>query len=129
LKFRVSEQDVARARQSARTGKLDDAVAAYTRAIAASPDSAFLYRELAAVERQKGDATRALEHLRRAVALDATDARSLVQIGEILESRNEFTAAEASYTAAVAIEPSDALEAKIDAVRARAELARMPEEY
>src|SRR5439155_16218530 len=65
----------------------------------------------------------------KAVALDASDAKSLVQMGEILESRNDFSAAEASYAAAAAIEPSDALEARIDAVRARAELARMPEEY
>jgi tetratricopeptide (TPR) repeat protein len=129
LRFRASEQDVARARQAARAGKLDDAVAGYTRAIAASPDSAFLYRELAAVERQKGDTTRALEHLRKAVALDPTDSKSLVQAGELLEARGELAAAEKAYTDAQALEPSDAVAAKIDAVRGRAELARMPEEY
>ena len=129
LKFRASEQDIARARQAARAGKTDEAVAAYTRAITASPDSAFLYRELAGVERQKGDATRALEHLRRALELDPTDAKSLVQIGEILDARGDFTAAEKAYTEALALEPNDALPARIDAVRARAEFARMPEEY
>ena len=129
LKFRASEQDVARARQAARAGKLDEAIAGYTRAITSSPDSAFLYRELAVVERQKGDPNRALEHFRRAIALEAADAKSLVQIGEILESRGEFAAAEKSYADAQALEPNDALEAKIDAVRARVELARMPEEY
>ena len=129
LKFRASEQDVARARQAARAGKLDEAIAGYTRAITSSPDSAFLYRELAVVERQKGDPNRALEHFRRAIALEAADAKSLVQIGEILESRGEFAAAEKAYVDAQALEPNDALEAKIDAVRARVELARMPEEY
>ena len=127
LKFRASEQDVARARLAARTGKIDEAIAGYTRAIAASPDSAFLYRELAGVERQKGDNARALEHLRRAIALDPTDAKSLVQTGEIFESRGDLAAAEKAYTDALAIEPGDALQARIDAVRARAELARMPE--
>src|SRR5207253_6872492 len=87
------------------------------------------YRELAVVERQKGDPNRALEHFRQAIALEAADAKSLVQIGEILESRGEFAAAEKSYADAQALEPNDALEAKIDAVRARVELARMPEEY
>jgi tetratricopeptide (TPR) repeat protein len=129
LKFRVSEQDVERARQAARAGKLDDAIAGYSRALAASPDSAFLYRELATVERQKGDAAGAMDHLRRAIALDPTDAKSLVQIGEILEARGDLTAAEKSYADALALEPSDALQARIDAVRARAEFARMPEEY
>ena len=109
LKFRASEQDVARARQAARAGRLDEAVAGYTRAIAASPDSAFLYRELAAVERQKGDGTRALEHFRKAVALDAADATSLVQIGEILDERGDLAAAEKSYADAQALEPSDAV--------------------
>src|SRR5437899_5096542 len=127
LKFRASEQDVARARLAARTGKIDEAIAGYTRAIAASPDSAFLYRELAGVERQKGDNARALEHLRRAIALDPTDAKSLVQTGEIFESRGDLAAAEKAYTDALAIEPGDALQARIDAVRARAELAPMPE--
>ena len=34
---------------------LDEAEAAYERAIAASPESGFLYRELAAVEQQRGN--------------------------------------------------------------------------
>src|SRR3954469_7572058 len=47
LKFRNAEQVLARARDSARSGRLDEAAQAYTAAIASSPDSAFLYRELA----------------------------------------------------------------------------------
>jgi tetratricopeptide (TPR) repeat protein len=129
LRFRGVEQDIARARQATRSGRLDDAVADYTRAIASSPDSAFLYRELGAVERQKGDQARALEHFRRAVTLDPTDAKSFVQIGEILEARGEFDAAEKSYADALAVEPGEAVQEKIDAVRTRAELARMPEQY
>ena len=34
------------------------------------PESAFLYRELAAVEQRAGDSAKALEHLRQAVSLD-----------------------------------------------------------
>ena len=94
LRFRGLEQALARARQAARAGKLDDAIAAYASAIASSPDSAVLYRELAAVERQKGDADRALEHFRKAAALDATDPRTVVQIGEMLEARGDFAGAE-----------------------------------
>jgi tetratricopeptide (TPR) repeat protein len=129
LKFRGLEQDLARAREAARAGQLDAAATAYANAIASSPDSAFLYRELAAVERQKGDDDRALEHFRKAVALDGSDAKSLVQVGEILETRGDFGGAEQEYLQASTIEPSDALNSKIEAVRARAELARLPEEY
>lgn len=131
LRFRGLEQDLAHARQATRAGKLDDAIAAYVNAISISPDSAVLYRELAAVERQKGDADHALEHLRRAVALDPTDAKSLVQIGEMLDIRGDEAGAEHAYSDAIALEPSAAadLESKIEALRERAELARLPEEY
>ena len=55
--------------------------------------SPFLYRELAGVERRKGDAATALDHFRKAVELDATDASSLVQIGELLDMRAAISVA------------------------------------
>jgi tetratricopeptide (TPR) repeat protein len=129
LRFRGLEQDLARARQAARAGKLDEAAAAYASAIGTSPDSAVLYRELAGVERQKGDVDRAIEHFRRAVSLDPADARSLVQIAEIFDGQNDFAAAEQAYSEAIAIEPNEAVEAQLEALRQRAEIARLPEEY
>ena len=52
LRFRAVEQRIGAAREAAAAGRLDEAVRAYGSAIASSPDSAFLYRELAAVERR-----------------------------------------------------------------------------
>jgi tetratricopeptide (TPR) repeat protein len=49
LRLRVAERQVASARDLARSGKFDEAVRAYQSAIASSPESAFLYRELGAV--------------------------------------------------------------------------------
>ena len=129
LKFRNAEQGLARAREAARAGRLDEAAQAYAAAIAASPDSPFLYRELAGVDRQKGDLDAALEHLRKAAALDAGDARSLQQIGEILEGRGDFQGAEKAYTDALAIEPNREIEKRVEDLRASAALARMPAEY
>jgi tetratricopeptide (TPR) repeat protein len=129
LKFRNVEQGLARAREASRTGRFDEATQAYAAAIASSPDSAFLYRELAAVERQKGDADAALEHFRKAAVLDPGDARTLAQIGEILEARGDFEGAAKSYTDAAAIEPSADLERRLEGVRARTALARLPAEY
>jgi Tfp pilus assembly protein PilF len=129
LKFRDAGQGLADARAAARAGRFDDAIRAYGAAIATSPDSAFLYRELAAVERQKGDAPSALDHLRKAVDLDASDAGSWTQIGELLEASGEFDAAAAAYSSALAVEPSASVQAKLDAVRTRAEIARLPAEY
>ena len=129
LRFRGLEQNLAGAREAARSGRLDEAVGAYNGAIASSPESPFLYRELAAVERQKGDADRALDHFRKALALDPTDAASLVQIGEMLDSRGDVEGATKAYADALAIEPNGTVEARLEQLRARADLARLPAEY
>ena len=129
LKFRNAEQGLARARDAARAGRLDEAAQAYIAAIVSSPDSPFLYRELAAVERRKGDLDAALEHFRKAAALDPTDARSVQQIGEILEGRGDLEGAEKAYTGSLSIEPNADVEKRVDALRAGAALARLPAEY
>ena len=104
---------------------------AYTAAIASSPDSAFLYRELAGVERQKGsnDArARALPQGGRR-SIRPTPA-SLAQIGEMLEARGDFEGAAKAYSDVAGDRaerrPS---QARLEAVRARAALARLPAEY
>ena len=129
LKFRVAEQRLADARATAGAGRLDEAIRAYTDAIASSPGSAFLYRELAAVERQKGDLTAALTHFTTARDLDPSDAISLTGIGDVREAQGNFDAAANMYAAALAIEPSAATQAKLDAVHRRIELARLPAQY
>lgn len=129
LKFRASEEVIARAREAARGGKLDEAADSYKAALAASPDSPFLYRELAVVEKQQGKTDAALEHFRQAVALDATDARSLVQIGDILAARDEFDTAIQAYLEAAGLEPGAEIDRKIESTRERAALARLPAEY
>ena len=129
LRFRRLEQGLARGREAASAGRLDEAVAAYTAAISSSPDSPFLYRELGGVERQQGHDDAALEYLSKAVALDASDAMSLEQIGEILESRFDFDGAEKAYLSALAIEPSAGVEKHLRDVRARVALSRLPAEY
>lgn len=129
LRFRVLGQDLTRARQASAAGRVEEAAAAYEAAIAGSPDSPVLYRELAGVDRRKGDLDRALEHFRKAVALDAGDAGSLMQIGEILDDRGDLAGAESAYAAALSIESSDVVTARLEAVRERVALARLPEEY
>ena len=129
LRFRGQQDTLNRARAAARAGRVDEAVALYNRAIASSPDSAFLYREIAAVEHQQGPTDRALEHFRRAVSLEPGDARSLVQIGDILDARGESEGAMKTYLDALAIDPNDDLQAKVENARARADLARLPEQY
>ena len=54
LRFRATQDMLARAKAAADARRWDEATAIYQQAIAASPDSAFLYRDLAAVEQQAG---------------------------------------------------------------------------
>jgi len=129
MRFRGVEQALDRARQAARSGRFDEAIQIYTAAIASSPESPFLYRELAAIERSRGNVDAALEHFRRATALDPADAASLAQIGEIVEGRGELEEAEKSYVAALAIESNPDVEKRLADLRGRMAVLRLPTEY
>lgn len=129
LRFRTAQQQIDSARRAADAGQFDDARRAYLSAIAASPQSAFLYRELAAVDRRAGDLASALVHAEQAVTLDPADARALTMVAEIHEANHEWEKAADAYAAAHAAEPGEALAAKADAMRERAAFETMPEEY
>ena len=129
LTFRGLEQDIASARAAARAGRAEEAVQAYRTAIASSPDSPFLYRELAAVERQAGNAGAALEDYRKAASLDPTDARTIAQIGELLEASGDIEGAAKAYSDSLAIEGNPDVEKRLDEVRAKSAVAKLPDEY
>jgi tetratricopeptide (TPR) repeat protein len=129
LQFRGQQADLQRTRAAAQAGRFDEAVAGYGRAIAASPESAFLYRELAAVEEQTGATDKALEHLKRSADLEPGDAKVLTQIGDLLEARHELESAAKAYTEALRVEPNADVQAKLDRVAARLDFERLPEEY
>lgn len=129
LRFRGAEREIANARQAARSNRVADARTAYQRAIANSPESAFLYRELAVLERQAGDTDAAFGHFRKSLDLDPFDAGSLLQIGEILEARDDLDGALKAYADSLAIEPNDQVARRREAIIARQEAARLPAEY
>lgn len=129
LRFKTIEDEVNVARQARDAGRLGDAAGAYQRAIGSSPESGFLYRELAAVEQRAGRPAEALEHARQAATLDPSDARAHVLAGEVLESQGQFAQAIAEYEAAAAIDASAESAARIAAARRRAELATLPAEF
>ncbi len=129
LKFREIQNLIAAARQAGSAGRLAEARAAYQRAIAATPDSAVLYRELGMVDRRLGDTPTALEQFNRAVALDPTDAIALAQTGEILEERGDFAGAETAYRNAHAADAFADYDRKAEAVAAKGRDARLPEEF
>ena len=129
LRFRGLQDDVDAARKAAEAGRLPEARGLYERTITASPDSPFLYRELAIVEKREGNLASALEHAQKAATLNPTESRNFTTIGEIYEAQSEYARAVEAYSTALALEPNDALESKLDELRARAAFAAMPQEY
>jgi predicted negative regulator of RcsB-dependent stress response len=129
LRFRAVQEQVSRAQSAARAGRLDEAAAAYKRAIAASPESGFLYRELAGVEQQRGNFDEAMTHARKAIELDAADAAAHAIAGAILEGRGEYEAAAVEFETAASIEESAAYRARAHALRVKLDEASLPAEY
>jgi len=129
LRFRATQAMLGRAKAAAEARRWDEATAIYQKAIVASPDSAFLYRDLAAIEQKAGQGAAALEHYRRAVELDASDAKSLAAIGAILESQGDAGGAMAAYERARAIDPAEVPDAAIARLKGAAALAMLPEQY
>lgn len=129
LRFRATQDLLARAKTATDAGRLDDARGAYEQAISASPESPFLYRDLAAVERKAGQPAAAAEHLRKALSLDPADARALASLGEILEEQGDVVGALASYEKARGIDPGTVPAAVLERARDRAALLKLPAEY
>jgi tetratricopeptide (TPR) repeat protein len=129
LQFRGEQQQVAAARKAADAGQFDQARRGYQAAIAASPQSAFLYRELAIVDGKAGDRASALIHAQQAVQLDPTDVTALTLIAETYEADHDWAHAIEAYSAVNAADPSEATAAKIEDLRSTAAFESMPQEY
>lgn len=129
LRFRTQQENITRARTHAEAGRLQEARAAYRSAIAASPGSPFLHRELAEVERRAGDTAAALEEARLAADLDPDEPRAFIILGELYEGDGDYDRAIEAYTTAFLLQPDDALGERLDSLRARAAFEAMPAEY
>jgi tetratricopeptide (TPR) repeat protein len=129
LRFRAVQENLARAKAASDAGRWAEARAAYTQAIAASPESAFLYRDLGHVERKAGEQAVALEQFRKAVALDPQDAVSYAQIAGILEEQGDIVGALAAYDKAASIDPDEVSPEHIRKLRDAEALSKMPPEY
>jgi tetratricopeptide (TPR) repeat protein len=129
LRFRGQQQEIAGARKLAESGRLEEARAAYEAAIAASPQSPFLHRELADVERRAGNPSAALDYARKAAELEPDEARNHVLLGDIYEAQGDYTKALEALSTAAALQPDDALTARLETLRSRAAFEAMPAEY
>lgn len=129
LRARAQQENVAAARRAVQANRLDEAARLYEQAIAASPDSAFLVRDLAELEAKQGKTDQALARYRRVVEMDPTDAASRIRIGEMLDAGGDLAGAMAMYTEANTLEPSAELRRRMAAIDARLAYLKLPAEY
>ena len=129
LRFRSVQHSVTMAQQAHAAGRHGAAREAYELALTLSPDSGFLYRGLASVERELGLLGSALDHVRRANDLEPDVAAGRALQGDIHEALGDLEGAEQAYTSAYRLDPSAEHGARLDRVRARVIVARLPPAY
>jgi tetratricopeptide (TPR) repeat protein len=129
LRFADLTAQVAQARAARDAGRSDEARASYERLIDASPDSGFLYVELAEVEQRDGRDQAALRRLEQAIAHDPSAVAAWRLMADLYLAAGDLDRGEQALLRAESIEPSAAtsrLLADIEG-RRREEVSRPPE--
>jgi tetratricopeptide (TPR) repeat protein len=129
LRFARVNELVAAAKKAADDGRLDEARKAYQRAIATSPDSAFLHRDLGLAALRAGDTDAAIDSLSAASRLDPDDVRTWMALASAHEKAGQVVEAVAELERALALEPNESTRASIARLRERLETQRFPPEY
>lgn len=117
-----------RARRLAGQDKLVEARQAYEQALAVSPESVFLRRELASVDLRLGDLEAAQAQVSEAVRLDPNDPLAHVVSADVLEGMGRWKDAADALRTARRLGAAD-LGPRIARLDERAALDSLPEEY
>jgi tetratricopeptide (TPR) repeat protein len=129
LRIQVLQQVLDDGRRNLAAGRLDQARLAYLRAIENSPDTAFLYRELGDIERQRGDLEAALNYVQRAAELDGRDVLTAMSLGRVLEALGDYEMAVEAYQRAASLSPTTELGVEIELSIRRSRNAMLPDEF
>jgi len=129
LSLQVMTDRLVRARQSGEDGRLTDSEQAYREVIQASPNSAFLYVELARIKQQQNELPEALVVIGQALALDDTSAEAFLLQGDLFESNGELELAVSAYARANAIAPSELTSDALSRARSALRAVDLPMEY
>jgi tetratricopeptide (TPR) repeat protein len=100
-----------------------------SQALALSPGSALILRELAEIETVAGDLTGAEAHIRKALQIDANDAESHAALAEILKRRERYRDAAAAYAKAAQLDPRSEWVEAAEEMREKAIEASIPAEF
>ena len=129
LSFGRMRDLVAASSKAADAGRLDEARRGYEAAIAASPESAFLYRDLGVIETRMNMLVPAVEHLEKATAMDPADVGGLLALADALEKRADLRGTVAALERAYALDASDLVKQRLDRARERVDAAGLPDEF
>lgn len=126
LRLRAVQSDMALGQRAVALGDYAAAQEAFERALAASPESGFLYRDLARVARAVGDDETAIARATRAIELDPEDAEAFALRGQVHAARGDVDAALSDLRRALRLDATlsdiDTLVTRLEAERANAAL-------
>lgn len=128
LRFTVVSEQLQAARDHAEAGRFSQARDAYSRVIAASPDSAFLHVELGRVEFGEEHLDAALAHARTAAELDPSDPTAFLLEGELHEAAGALESAVVAFERADRLDPTDETATRLEDLRDRIRRAALPPE-
>lgn len=126
LRVRQVQQLTETARRARSAGRHADSADAFRRALAISPMSTTLARELALEELALGQIAEAEARIRRALPLDTSDAELRAALGAVLEKRGRLVESAAAYERAAGIDPK--WRSKAEAAREAADRSGLPDE-
>jgi len=129
LRFTNLTDLVAEARAARTAGQDSEAREAYERVIAASPESGFLYVELAEIESRLGLNDVALERLAQAITLDPDAVAAWILMADIYEASADLDRAEQALLRADAIELNAEVSARLREYEARRLQNDLPPQY
>jgi tetratricopeptide (TPR) repeat protein len=129
VRFRHVQSLVDEGRRAHESGRLAEAERALEDALALSPSSAGVLRQLAEVETSAGRFDDAEAHLERALEIDAGDAETHRALAELFEARGRYRDAAAAYLRAAAIDPRPEWRKAATALSEKADMAALPKEF
>jgi tetratricopeptide (TPR) repeat protein len=130
LRFRAVQSDVTAAQGALAANRLEEAREHYGRALKASPESGFLHRDLADVERRLGNLERARVLVEQALVLDPQDARAYAIRGGLDQAAGDAEAALRAYRRALELDPGlPELATRIAEIEAGLKEAALPAEF
>ncbi|MEO7190612.1 MAG: tetratricopeptide repeat protein [Vicinamibacterales bacterium] len=129
VRFRALQNLVDSGRKARAAHKTDDALKLLEQALAISPSSTLILRELALAHSEAGHLAEAEEALQKAAALEPQEAEWPALLGGMLEAQQKFGGAADAYAKAAALEPRPEWRTKVVELRTKADLAALPPEF